>query len=55
MNPPDSKAKQVFEEALQLSDSVQRRAFLDQACAGSSALRHEVESLLQFMTAPVTS
>lgn len=47
MNPSESKAKRVFEEALQVKDSVQRRALLDQACAGNSALRQEVESLLE--------
>ncbi len=36
----------LFAAALEMQDSVQRRAFLDQACAGDPALRQQVEELL---------
>jgi hypothetical protein len=36
----------VFYDALQLTDPVQRKAFLDQTCAGDSCLRAKVEKLL---------
>jgi serine/threonine protein kinase/tetratricopeptide (TPR) repeat protein/TolB-like protein len=39
------RIKSVFQMAAEL-DPDQRAAYLDQACAGDSALRHEVESLL---------
>ena len=39
------RIKSVFQIAAEL-DPDQRAAYLDQACAGDSALRHEVESLL---------
>ncbi|MBK8232322.1 MAG: serine/threonine protein kinase [Candidatus Eisenbacteria bacterium] len=42
---PDSTAAQIFADALDLPESA-RAAFLDQACGGDEALRHEVASLL---------
>src|SRR5215831_12268061 len=41
----DTRIEQICHEALE-RDSATRRAFLDEACAGDSALRHDVESLL---------
>src|SRR5688572_33491980 len=40
------QVKDVFEGALQRRDA-ERSEFLDQACAGDSELRREVESLLK--------
>jgi serine/threonine-protein kinase len=39
------RAQKIVESALKL-DPEQQRAYLNQACAGDEALRHEVESLL---------
>ncbi len=36
----------IFDAALEISDPAQRRAFLDDACAGHASLRQEVEELL---------
>ncbi len=47
MKPEHSKPKEIFAEALRLSIPAERRAYLDQACAGNAALRQEVESLLE--------
>jgi tetratricopeptide (TPR) repeat protein len=44
MNNPN--AKTIFGETLRLSGPAERQAYLDQACAGNEALRHDVESLL---------
>ena len=46
MNPERwQRVKQVLDEAIALDDS-ERRPYLDQACAGDSEVRREVESLL---------
>ena len=36
----------IFEAACKVSDPVQRRAFLDEACAGDPALRSRLEKML---------
>ena len=41
---------QIFAAALQISESAERAAFLDQACAGSPELRDGVEALLRAHT-----
>ena len=41
----DTRIEQICHDALE-RDSTARRAFLDEACAGDSALRRDVESLL---------
>src|SRR5262245_49219649 len=51
----------VFAHAQELEDTQQRAAYLDQACAGDSKLRRNVESLLsayhdgQFLESPVAA
>lgn len=47
MAKPISKAEILFGEALQLPAGKARHAFLQEQCAGDSALRSELESLLQ--------
>src|SRR6516225_8156397 len=39
--------EEIFHRALALSDVAERAAYLDQACAGNSALRASVEALLR--------
>ena len=47
MTPEDwARVRQVFEDAIELDPS-ERAAFLDEACAGSPAMRAEVVSLIQ--------
>jgi serine/threonine protein kinase/WD40 repeat protein len=48
MPAPDntSRIDAIFAEARAMTDPAQRAAYLEQACAGDSALRAEVESLL---------
>ena len=46
MNASKQLEDAVFFAALHLTDSEQRRAFLDQACAGNPAMRTVVEELL---------
>ncbi len=46
MSPPEHSTKDIFAEALRLTNAAERTAYLDQACAGDLALRQEVESLL---------
>ena len=46
MNPNQPQAKTVFEAASSFADAVERRAYLDGACAGDETLRQEVESLM---------
>lgn len=43
----EERVKAVLAEALQVGDPLERRAFLEHACAGNEQLRHEVESLLK--------
>ncbi len=43
----NAKANAVFLQAVEMSSSDQRVAFLDEACAGDPALRAEVEQLLK--------
>jgi hypothetical protein len=42
----------LFLDALEIDDAAQRRAYLDQACAGNPALRAAVEELLKAHTDP---
>jgi serine/threonine protein kinase len=46
MNTPTSAEEVIFYEALQLADSTEREAYLQQACAGDVVLREAVEQLL---------
>ncbi len=46
MNPSFNQKEQLFHEAVKLTDPVQRRIFLDEACAGNPDLREAVENLL---------
>lgn len=46
MNLPEHSAKDIFAEALRLTNAAEREAYLDRSCAGNLALRQEVESLL---------
>ena len=46
MSVPISREKAVFDAALEVTDPVQRKLFLDQACAGDAELRTAVEELL---------
>jgi serine/threonine protein kinase len=42
-----SDDESIFAEAISIESSEQRRAFLDQACAGDAGLRREIEELLR--------
>ncbi len=46
MNPIQLQARTIFEKAIGLADAVERRAYLEVACAGEETLRQEVGSLL---------
>ncbi len=46
MNAPVQSIRAIFDEASEIGDAEQRRAFVDRACAGNPALRREVEELL---------
>jgi tetratricopeptide (TPR) repeat protein len=46
MNSHESRPKTIFLDALEITDSAERSAFLDAQCAGDDALRSEVEALL---------
>jgi tetratricopeptide (TPR) repeat protein/tRNA A-37 threonylcarbamoyl transferase component Bud32 len=46
MGKPSPSVKDIFGQALEKSSASQRAAFLDTACAGSSALRQQVDDLL---------
>lgn len=46
MNTSHRNAQEIFAQALDIADVMERRNYLDQACAGDAALRQEVESLL---------
>jgi WD40 repeat protein/serine/threonine protein kinase len=47
MKPSDEREEVLFREALQRTNSTERAAFLEQACAGNEALRGRLEALLQ--------
>src|ERR1043165_6915185 len=47
MNAPENSLRNIFAEALEIEDAQQRAAFLSQACGTDSALRREVEELIQ--------
>ena len=46
MSLPEHNAKDIFAEALRLTNAAERAAYVAGACADNPALRHEVESLL---------
>ena len=46
MSLPGPDPKDIFAEALRLTDPAQRAAYLERACGGNAAFRQEVESLL---------
>ena len=46
MNLPDHNTKDIFAEALRLTNAAERATYLDRTCAGNRALRREIESLL---------
>ena len=43
----NQREQDIFDEAAEIGDGEERRAFLDRACHGDAALRERVESLLQ--------
>jgi tetratricopeptide (TPR) repeat protein/serine/threonine protein kinase len=47
MSEPSLPEESIFAQALEMESSVERAAFLDQACANNPALRAEVEALLR--------
>ncbi len=47
MSTPEQDPKQIFGEALGLTDPGRRAAYLDRACGRDTTLRREVESLLE--------
>src|SRR5262245_56471313 len=47
MNKPAPTAKAVFDRAHEISSSDERKAYLDEACAGAPELRKKVEALLR--------
>src|SRR5262245_17608519 len=44
--PPERTAFEIFNGALDLSDSTELKAYLDRACQGDASLRARVEKLL---------
>jgi len=50
MNESEHSVRNIFASALEIGDSAQRAAFLDQACGRDPNLRREVEELLQAET-----
>ena len=47
MNPHETRTEEeIFDDARLLADAGERRALLDRACAGDSAMRQRLESLL---------
>ena len=46
MSDPKPSPETILAAALEITDPVARRAYLDRACGGDAALRQEVESLL---------
>jgi serine/threonine protein kinase/tetratricopeptide (TPR) repeat protein len=47
MNQPALTAKAVFDHAHEIGSPAERKAYLDEACAGDSELREKVEALLR--------
>ena len=47
MGAPARTAKDVFDHALEITSSAERKAYLDQACGDAPELRQKVEALLQ--------
>jgi WD40 repeat protein len=47
MNPDPNRVEAVFTAALEKASAEERRALLDEACAGDAALRDRVEALLR--------
>jgi tetratricopeptide (TPR) repeat protein len=50
MNAKTQREEEVFDAARQLTNATERKAFLDDACAGEPALRASVETLLTVAT-----
>src|ERR1700733_668598 len=46
MSVPFSQQEKLFHEALKFTDTLQRRLFLDENCAGNSELRAVIDNLL---------
>jgi hypothetical protein len=46
MSEDTQTPKEILGQAVEISDLIERKVFLDEACAGDEALRSEVESLL---------
>jgi hypothetical protein len=46
MNPTNQREAEVFCDALNVLDPVQRQRFLEQACGGDAGFRAQIESLL---------
>jgi hypothetical protein len=51
MKGPEYNPEEILTEALKIADPAERRAFLEVACAGSDALRQQVETMLAAYTA----
>jgi eukaryotic-like serine/threonine-protein kinase len=47
MNGPEHSVRNLFAEALEITDPGQRAAFLDRACGTDASLRSEIEELLR--------
>jgi len=45
---PEQNPKEIFNQALELSDPEKQAAFLDEACAGDDKLRAEVDALIEW-------
>jgi hypothetical protein len=43
---PDSREKQIFEQAFELEDPAEREAFIQRACGGDPALLDRIHALL---------
>ncbi len=48
MTAPERRPEELFHRALELKDSKERTAYLDEACAGDEKLRAEVDALLEW-------
>lgn len=51
MKGPEYNPEEILTEALKIADPIERRAFLEVACAGNGTLRQEVETMLTTYTA----
>ena len=46
--PRKQNAEEIFNKAVEMSDSTEQSAYLDQACGGDEKLRAEVDALLKW-------